>query len=215
MQMVDVYLPSVDGRQLVLPRYTQPDPDHQLLLQQLKLNLPAQPPPRICIRPLSYPPLARCPVVPTLGLCAREINTLHTLRPRVAEVGPGAFRCRRPEVQAWSIGHYSARWLESGRVRPKSRSPSFGQPPVRCAASPFPAPMASTIERGASTIAVSPFESTGACAAPVRPLRPNASGSLRRPGPAPDAHHRVRARCPLIAPRCQLGKRASTSCAGS
>ncbi len=47
MQMVDVHLPSTDGRELVLPRYTQPDPDHQLLLQQLKLNLPAQPPPRI------------------------------------------------------------------------------------------------------------------------------------------------------------------------
>ena len=50
VQMVDVHLPTTDGRQLVLPRYTQPDPDHQLLLQQLKLlNLPAQPPPRICV----------------------------------------------------------------------------------------------------------------------------------------------------------------------
>ena len=48
MQMVDVHLPTTDGRQLVLPRYTQPDPDHQLLFQQLKLSLPAQPPPRIC-----------------------------------------------------------------------------------------------------------------------------------------------------------------------
>ena len=43
MQMVDVHLPTTDGRQLVLPRYTQPDPDHQLLFQQLKLSLPAQP----------------------------------------------------------------------------------------------------------------------------------------------------------------------------
>ena len=49
MQMVDVHLPTTDGRQLVLPRYTQPDCDHQLLFQQLKLNLPAQPPPRICV----------------------------------------------------------------------------------------------------------------------------------------------------------------------
>ena len=49
MQMVDVHLPTTDGRQLVLPRYTQPDSDHQLLFQQLKLNLPAQPPPRICV----------------------------------------------------------------------------------------------------------------------------------------------------------------------
>ena len=49
MQMVDVHLPTTDGRQLLLPRYTQPDSDHQLLFQQLKLNLPAQPPPRICV----------------------------------------------------------------------------------------------------------------------------------------------------------------------
>ena len=49
MQMVDVHLPTTDGRQLVLPRYTQPDSDHQLLFQQLELNLPAQPPPRICV----------------------------------------------------------------------------------------------------------------------------------------------------------------------
>ncbi len=47
IQMVDVHLPTTDGRQLVLPRYTQPDPDQQLLLQRLKLTLPQQPPPRI------------------------------------------------------------------------------------------------------------------------------------------------------------------------
>ena len=47
MQMVDVHLPTTDGRQLVLPRYTQPGSDHQLLLQYLKLRLPTQPTPRI------------------------------------------------------------------------------------------------------------------------------------------------------------------------
>ncbi len=47
LQMVDVHLPTTDGRHIVLPRYTQPDKDQQLLLQQLKLNLPTQPPPRI------------------------------------------------------------------------------------------------------------------------------------------------------------------------
>jgi len=47
IQMVDVHLPTTDGRHLVLSRYTQPNKDHQLLLQQLKLNLPPQPPPRI------------------------------------------------------------------------------------------------------------------------------------------------------------------------
>jgi transposase len=47
MQMVDVHLPTTDQRLLVLPRYTQPNPDLILLLAHLKLVLPEQPPPRI------------------------------------------------------------------------------------------------------------------------------------------------------------------------
>ena len=47
MQMVDVHLPTTDGRHLVLPRYTQPDPDQHLLLSQMRLVLPQQPPPKI------------------------------------------------------------------------------------------------------------------------------------------------------------------------
>ena len=47
IQMVDVHLPTTDGRLLVLPRYTIPEKDHQLLLQRLHLELPPQPPPRI------------------------------------------------------------------------------------------------------------------------------------------------------------------------
>lgn len=47
MQMVDVHLPTTDGRRLILPRYTQPEPDQKLLLHQLDLILPKQPPPRI------------------------------------------------------------------------------------------------------------------------------------------------------------------------
>ena len=40
MQMVDIHLPTTDGRYLILPRYTQPDPDQRLLLSQMKLALP-------------------------------------------------------------------------------------------------------------------------------------------------------------------------------
>lgn len=47
MQMVDVHLPTTDGRHIILPRYTKPDRDQQLLLQRLQLTLPPQPPPRI------------------------------------------------------------------------------------------------------------------------------------------------------------------------
>ncbi len=42
-RMVDIHLPTADGRHLTLPRHTQPTRDHQLLLDQLKLRLPEQP----------------------------------------------------------------------------------------------------------------------------------------------------------------------------
>jgi len=51
VQMIDVRLPTTDGRELLLTRYTQPEPELRLLIQQLKLNLPPQPPPRIATVP--------------------------------------------------------------------------------------------------------------------------------------------------------------------
>jgi hypothetical protein len=47
LQMVDVHFPTTDGRELIFCRYTQPEKDQQLLLSQLKLQLPEQSPPRI------------------------------------------------------------------------------------------------------------------------------------------------------------------------
>jgi transposase len=47
IQMVDVQVPTTDGRLLILPRYTRPEKDHQMLLHELHLLLPAQPLPRI------------------------------------------------------------------------------------------------------------------------------------------------------------------------
>jgi transposase len=47
IQMLDVKFPTTDGRTLILSRYTEPETDHKLLLEQLKLTLPPQPPPRI------------------------------------------------------------------------------------------------------------------------------------------------------------------------
>ena len=46
LQMVDVHLPTTDGRHLVLPRHTRPNREHDLLLHQLQLQLPTQPAPR-------------------------------------------------------------------------------------------------------------------------------------------------------------------------
>jgi hypothetical protein len=47
IQMVDVHLPTTDGRAVILSRHTEPELDQALLLQMLKLGLPGQPPPRI------------------------------------------------------------------------------------------------------------------------------------------------------------------------
>jgi hypothetical protein len=47
IQMLDVSFPTTDGRTLTMPRYTEPEPEHAILLHQLKLNLPQQPPPRL------------------------------------------------------------------------------------------------------------------------------------------------------------------------
>jgi hypothetical protein len=57
VQMIDVHLPTTDGRELVMTRYTQPEPELQLLIQQLKLSLPPQPPPRIATGRLPSQPL--------------------------------------------------------------------------------------------------------------------------------------------------------------
>ena len=47
VQMLDVHLPTTDGREVILTRYTQPEPEQRLLLDKLKLQLPDQPPPKI------------------------------------------------------------------------------------------------------------------------------------------------------------------------
>ncbi len=47
VQMIDLHVPTTDGRELQLTRYTEPEPELKLLLDKLKLTLPAQPPPKI------------------------------------------------------------------------------------------------------------------------------------------------------------------------
>jgi len=53
MQMIDVHVPTTDGRELVMTRTTQQQLEVQLLLEKLKLQLPAQPPPKITPAPLA------------------------------------------------------------------------------------------------------------------------------------------------------------------
>ena len=47
IQMVEVWIPMQDGRWLMLPRHTQPEKDVQVVLNQMQITLPSQPPPRI------------------------------------------------------------------------------------------------------------------------------------------------------------------------
>jgi transposase len=56
IHMIDVWIPTRDGRWLILPRYTQPAKDLQLLLAQIQLQLPSQPPPRITAPALPIAP---------------------------------------------------------------------------------------------------------------------------------------------------------------
>ena len=53
VQMLDVQLPTTDGRTLILTRYTQPEPELEILIRQMNLTLPPQAPPKITARDVS------------------------------------------------------------------------------------------------------------------------------------------------------------------
>ena len=55
VQMLDVHLPTTDAREIIMSRYTQPEKDLQLLLDQMKLTLPEQGPPKITAPQSSEP----------------------------------------------------------------------------------------------------------------------------------------------------------------
>lgn len=59
IQMVEVWIPLLDGRWLVLPRHTQPEADVRALMEQIHLTLPPQLPPRI--KSSQLPPLVSQP----------------------------------------------------------------------------------------------------------------------------------------------------------
>ena len=60
VQMLDVNFPTTDGRTLVMRRYTELGPEQKLLVKQLKLDLPPQPPPRITAPATTVPVPAPC-----------------------------------------------------------------------------------------------------------------------------------------------------------
>ena len=65
--MIDVHLPTTDGREIILTRYTEPEPELRLLIDRMKLALPAQPPPKIAAAAL---PAQTRPVVKTFSVKA-------------------------------------------------------------------------------------------------------------------------------------------------
>jgi hypothetical protein len=87
IQMIDVELPTNDNRTVVLSRHTEPENDHLLLLQRLKLELPPQPPPKITAAPI-WPPERSPPCSADLWTRAPAISTRspHRFSP-VGEVG--------------------------------------------------------------------------------------------------------------------------------
>lgn len=60
VQMLDVRIPTIDGREVVLTRHTQPERELQLLLHKLKLEQPAQPPPKTPAEPQRPPEPLQC-----------------------------------------------------------------------------------------------------------------------------------------------------------
>lgn len=49
VRMIDIHIPTTDGHTIIMPRYTQPEPELKMLVTQLKLSLPTQPAPRMMI----------------------------------------------------------------------------------------------------------------------------------------------------------------------
>ena len=77
MQMIDVELPTTDNRVVVLSRYTEPEKDLLLLLRQLQIQLPAQPPPKTIAKSRERSP----PVVPTFGAVSQGFQYLGVTQP--------------------------------------------------------------------------------------------------------------------------------------
>jgi len=47
MQLIDIEIPTTDGRKIKLTRRSEPEAELKLLLDKLKLELPAQPSPKV------------------------------------------------------------------------------------------------------------------------------------------------------------------------
>ncbi len=101
IQMVDLHVPTADGRRLVLARHTQPSRNHESLPRRLDLTLPRQPATKL----LSLGPVGGLPVVPCSadpwGFGHGKSIRYHPPMCRVGEVGLApAFARPTPETGA-------------------------------------------------------------------------------------------------------------------
>jgi hypothetical protein len=92
IQMVDVELPTTDGRVLILPRYTEPEAEQEMVLEKLGLTLPAQPPPRIRAEQLAEPPprsrAEQPPKLPgTESICSKDLGVKNRVPDPASGVG--------------------------------------------------------------------------------------------------------------------------------
>jgi transposase len=62
IKLVDVEIPTTDGRWLILPRYTEPEAEQLMVLEKLGWQLPGQPPPRIRGGQVDLPAAKEAPV---------------------------------------------------------------------------------------------------------------------------------------------------------
>jgi len=84
VQMLDVEIPTPDGRQLILTRHTAPEPESRLLLARLGLQLPAQPRPKITATQAQAATLVSCR---PSGVPSPEINGWCSSKGPIREVG--------------------------------------------------------------------------------------------------------------------------------
>ena len=98
IQMVDVHVPTTDGRELVMSRHTQPLPEHRVLLDQLRLTLPEQPPPRITGNPSDHARSASMSWRP-INADSHKSTTWGCNKPSVEKVG------LTPDPESCAKGH--------------------------------------------------------------------------------------------------------------
>ena len=55
--VLQLYMLRDNGREIILTRYTEPEPELRLLVDRMKLVLPAQPPPKIAAAALPPQPV--------------------------------------------------------------------------------------------------------------------------------------------------------------